>query len=145
VAGAGDDVAEVLERLEAATVDQAGADHDVLVGEGEHRPAVLVVHERLEHGVPLRRALHRRQADEHAWRAADALERAEREALELPGVTDLGDEHPRLGHLRQQSGLVAARAIGTEVSHLGQLGVGQRRAVLGLDLDRHDLVVPPGS
>ena len=81
----------------------------------------------LQHGVALGGARHRRQADEHARRAADALERAEREAPQLVALAGPGDEDPRLGHLRQQAGLVAARTVGAEVGHLGQLAVTELR------------------
>jgi len=78
----------------------------------------------------LARALHGREADEHARRATDALERAEREALELPALTGECDEHPQLRLLGQQSGLEPARPFGADVGHFGQLGVGELGAVL---------------
>ena len=62
--------------------------------------------------------------------------------LSLPLVAGLRDEHPRLGLLGQRADLVAVRALGAQVGHLGQLRVAQRRAVLGLDLDRHLLQSP---
>ena len=137
VARPGDDVLEVAERLEPAGVDEPDADEHVLVGEGEHGPAVLVGHQRLEHGVALRRCA-RPTPGRRARRACRRCARAcRRRTLELAALAGLGDEHPRLGHLRQQAGLVAARALGAEVGHLGQLAVAQLRAILGLDLDRH--------
>ena len=66
VVGAGHDVVERLEGLEAGRRGEAGADEDVLVGEGQHGPAELVVDDRPQHGVALGGALDRRQADEHA-------------------------------------------------------------------------------
>ncbi len=143
VVGAGDDVVERLERLEAAGVEEAGADQDVLVGEGEHGPPVLVVHHPLEHRVALAGALHRGEPDQHARRAPDALEGAEREALQLAAVPCQRDQDPHLGLLRQESGLEPARALGADVGHLGQLCVGELRAILGLDLDRHARAMPP--
>ena len=55
--GRGTMSSRLLEGLEAAGVDEAGADEHVLVGEGQHGPAELVGHQRLEHGVALGGAL----------------------------------------------------------------------------------------
>src|SRR5690606_29218047 len=80
--------------------------------------------------------------DEDAGRAADALERAEREALELAVLPGLGDEHPGLGLLGDVTDLVERGALGADVRHLGELCVAQRRAVLRLNSDRHLLQSP---
>ena len=55
-------------------------------------PAELIVHDRPQHGVALGRALHRGQPDDHAGRAADALEGAEGEPLRVGSVrrSDVG-------------------------------------------------------
>ena len=59
------------------------ADDDVLVGEGHQRPVVRLVHQALEHLVALGRALDAHQPEQHARRATDALQRGEREAVQL--------------------------------------------------------------
>src|SRR5205807_8234880 len=51
VAGTRDDVLQALERLQTRGVAELGADEDVLVREGQHRSAQLVVHERPQGGV----------------------------------------------------------------------------------------------
>ena len=137
VVRAGHDVLEALEGLEARRVDEAGADEHVLVGEGQHGPAdwsamiALSTVSRFDvrftdarptstHGVPPMRS------------------RVQKEKpVELVAVAGLGDQHPLLALLRQQPDVVAGGAVGADVGHLGQLGVAQRGAVLGLDLDRH--------
>ena len=83
-----------LNASKPAGVGEPGAHQHVLVGEGQHGPAELVGHDGPQHGVALGRAPHRRQADEHAGRAADALERAEREALQRAAVAGQGDRAP---------------------------------------------------
>src|SRR3546814_2465774 len=65
-----------------------------------------------------------------------------REALELVVLTGRGDQHPRLGLLRQHADLVWDGPFSAEIGQLGQLGIAQRGAVLGLDLDRHSLASP---
>ena len=138
VVGPRHDVGEHLERLESGGIEESRSDQDVLVGEGEHGAPVLVGHDRLEHGVALARALDRREPDEHARRAADALEGAVGEALQLSGFTGERDQDPQLGLLREQTRLEPTRPFGADVGHFGQLGVGELRAVLGLDLNRHE-------
>ncbi|CAB4752437.1 unannotated protein [freshwater metagenome] len=126
-----------LVRLEGACAVEATADQHVFVGEGEHGPAHLLVDDGLEHAVALGGALDRPEADEHARRATDTLEGEERKALDLVALLGHGDEHPGLGLLRQVPDLEAVRTVASEISHFGQLGITQRRAVLGFDLDRH--------
>src|SRR5438552_4271216 len=112
-------------------------DEDVLVREGEPRPPKLVVDDRLEHLLALAIPLHRRQPDEDAGRAADALEGAEREAEELARLAGLAVQDPLVALLREQPDVVARRPVGADVGHLGQLGVREGGAVLRLDLNRH--------
>ena len=142
VVGAGDDVVERLEGLEARGRGEARADEDVLVGKRQHGPPQLVLHDRPQHRVALRGPLDGRQADEHRRGAADALQRREREALELVVLPHLGDQHPGLRLLRQDPDLVREGSFGAQISELRELGVPQRSAVLGLDLDRHSLASP---
>ena len=142
VVGPGHDVVEGPERLEAGRRGEPGAEEDVLVGEGEHGPAELVLHDGPQDGVALGAPLDGGQPDEHARRAADALERGEGEALELPVLPGLGGEHPRFGLLGEEPDLVRDGTLGAEIGQFGQLCVAQRGAVLGLDLDRHSLASP---
>src|SRR3546814_10338537 len=51
-----------------------------------------------------------------------------REALELVVLTGLGDQHPRLGLLRQHADLVWDGPFSAEIGQLGQLGIAQRGA-----------------
>ena len=132
-----DDVLETLVGVVAGGVEEAGADEDVLVREGEPRPPKLVVDDRLEHLLALAIPLHRRQPDEDAGRAADALEGAEREAEELARLAGLTVQDPLVALLREQPDVVARRPVGADVGHLGQLGVREGGAVLRLDLNRH--------
>ncbi|MBW3548502.1 MAG: tripartite tricarboxylate transporter permease, partial [Actinobacteria bacterium] len=107
-----------------------------------HGPPELIAHDGPEHLLAIGGAPNRGQADEDARRAADALQRAERETLEVAVAAGLGDEHPLLTLLGQQADVELRRAVGADVTQLGQLTVGQRRAVLGLDVDGH-LTDPP--
>ena len=50
-------------------------------------------------------------------------------------LAGVGDEHPLLTLFREESDFEAGRPFGAQVGHLGQLGVGERRAVFGLDVD----------
>src|SRR5579884_1211015 len=143
VAGAGNDVLEPLEGLEAGGVGDAGAHQHVLVREGQHRPPVLVGHDRPQHGVPLGRPLHRGQADEERRGAPDALQGAEGEPKQAACVAGLGDQHPLLPLLRQEADVETGRAGRGDIGHVRQLGVTESGAILGLDLDRHDLLCAP--
>ena len=133
VAGPGDQLVERLERLEAVGGDEARADDDVLVGEGHQRPMVRLVHQSLEHLVTLGGALHAHQTDQHARRAADALQRREREPVELVLVAGDGAQHPVLFGLRQHADVERT----SHRRHLVEIGVGQRCAVPRLHFDRH--------
>ena len=100
---------------------------------------------RLQHGVALGRAPHGDQPEQHAGRAADALERGEGEALELAVDPGAAGEDPVLLRLRQLADLEAGRHRWRTCRPSRQLRVGERRAVLGLDLDRHVPTAPEGA
>ena len=137
VAGPRHDVVEVAEGVEPAYVAEPGCDQHVLVGERKDGPAQQVLHQRTQQRVALGGAAHRGQAHEYARRAADPLERREGEALELGFVTDLCDQHPRLGLLRERADLVAVLGFRAEIGHLDQLSIAEGRAVLRVYSDRH--------
>ncbi len=109
VLGAGDDVLEPGEGMERAGLGKPRADEDVLIGEGEHGPAVKVAHR----GVERRRSRCRPRV-----KAATPIKRlgvppirsrvAKRVTLELALLTDLGDEHPFLALLGKESHLPAS-------------------------------------
>ena len=94
VPGDGVTLVELLERLEAVGVDEPGADHDVFVGERHQRTVVGLAHQAAQHLVTLGVRLHAHQPDQDARRAADALERREREAVQLAVDPGRGDQHP---------------------------------------------------
>src|SRR5690606_3443898 len=106
-----DEVAAGLEGLAAGGAGEPGGDQDVLFRESQHGPAQPLLHDRPQHGVTLGRPLDGAHADEHAGRAADALEGREGEALELAVLASLGHQDPRLGFLRDRPDLVRERAL----------------------------------
>ena len=82
-AGAGHHVGQAGEGLEPVGAEQAGAHQDVLVGEGQQGPAVLVAHHGPEDGVGPGGAVDGGQPDQERRRAADALQRGERVPAQL--------------------------------------------------------------
>src|SRR6476620_6540083 len=98
-------------------------------------------HEALEDLVTLARTLHAHQADQHAWRTADALERREHAAVQLLVDARRGTQHPIFFGLRQHPD-VERSAHGR---HFIEIGVGERCTVPGFHLDWHAVELPMSS
>src|SRR4029453_16463116 len=64
-------------------------------------------------------------------------ERAEREPVELALGAGEGHEHPRFPLLREQAEVETGGPTRADVTHLAELSIAQRRAVLRFDIDRH--------
>ena len=109
----------------------------LIQAEREQGPAELVGHQGAQHRLRARRAVDGAQPDEERRRAADPFEGGEGVATQLRPLVGAGHEDPLLPLLRQEADVEAGLAVGAQVGHLGQLGVTDRRAVLGLHLDGH--------
>ena len=120
-----------------SAAEQTGPDQDVLVGEGQQGPPVLVTHHGPEHGVGPRGPVDGGQPDQQGRGPADALEGGERVAPELRPFADPGDQHPLLPLFRQEPDIESGLPFSAQIGHFGQLGVTDRCAVLGLHLDGH--------
>src|SRR4029078_5109853 len=90
----------------------------------------------------LARGLHRDQTDEYARRPADALQRGEGKTTESATLASQGDQDPGFGLFGQQTGLEMPRSLRTDIGHLGQFCIAERRAVLGRYFDGHELRRP---
>ena len=64
---------------------------------------------------------------------------------QLGALASPGDQHPFLDLLRQEPDVEMGLTVGAKIGHLGQLGVADRRCVLGLHLDRHVRLRTPRS
>ena len=135
--GPGVDVLETFEGGHGTGVDHAAAQQHVFVGEGHQGPVVVGRHHRFQHVVPVLRASHVGQAQQHRRGAADALQRRVGVPHQRLLLADQGDEHPLLALLGKQADIEAALALRCQVGHLGQLGIAERGAVLRVGLKRH--------
>ena len=70
-------------------------------------------------------------------RAADPFEGGEGVAPELGPFAGTGDQHPLLPLFGQEPDIESRFPLSAQVGHLGQLGIADRCAVLGLHLDGH--------
>ena len=114
-------------------------EEDVLVGEGQQGPAVLVRHDALEGGLGPRGAVDQRQPDQQGRGPPDALEGAERVPPELVPLPGLGDEHPGLTLLGEVADVETGWPVRTKIRHFDQLSVAERSAILGAHYDRHEV------
>ncbi len=133
----GHDVLQSVEGPEALGRQEAGPEQDVLVGEGQQGPAVLVGHDALEGGLGPRGAVDQRQPDQQRRSPPDALEGAEGVAPQLVPLPGLGDEHPGFALLGEVTDVETRRSVRTKIRHFDQLSIAERSAILGAHYDRH--------
>ena len=138
----GHDVLKPVEGPEPLRRQQARPEEDVLVREREQGSAVLVRHDALERRLRPRRTVDQGQPDEQRGCAPDAFQSAERVPPQLVPFPGLGDEHPGLPLLGEETDVEARRAVRRQIRHFDELSVAERSAILGAHYDRHEVSLP---